>query len=163
MADANWILFTLATLGIGIGILGTLLPFIPGTSLIFATIAITKWLRPENIETWLVIVAATAFFISWLMEWIAGGIGAKILGGTRWGILGAILGSLIGFLFFPLGLVLGPIIGAVIAELWIGKNSMQKSAKIGLGAGFSIILLIVFKLTVSIALGIIFVWDYWWN
>jgi uncharacterized protein YqgC (DUF456 family) len=161
--DNTWIILSLATLGIGVGILGTLLPFIPGLGLIFFAISIAKWLRPEIIETWLLITAGAAFISFWLLEWIAGGIGAKILGGTRWGILGAIIGSLLGLLFFPIGLILGPMLGAIIGEIWMGKHTLKQSAKIGLGAGLSLIILAALKLLAGIILGTLLILDcLWW-
>jgi uncharacterized protein YqgC (DUF456 family) len=160
MLNANWIIFGAATLGIGIGVLGTLLPFIPGLGLIFLVIGLVKWLRPEEIHTWLVVAAGVTFILVWLIEWIVGGVGVKILGGTRWGILGAIIGGIVGLLFLPIGLIIGPMLGAIIGEVWMGKHTIRQSIKIGLGAGISLILLVIFKLLAAISLGALFILDY---
>ncbi len=160
MINEAWTIFAIAVFGIGLGILGTLLPFIPGLGLIFFTIGIVKWLRPEIIQTWLVVISGATFLCIWLLEWIAGGIGAKILGGTRWGVLGAILGGLVGFFFFPIGLILGPMLGAIIGEIWMGRHNIKQSAKIGLGAGLSLIILAIIKLLAAITLGALFILDY---
>ena len=160
MPDPSWLLFTTATLLIALGILGTLLPIIPGLGLIFTTITLVKILRPDTLHTALPIAAGTAFLTLWLLESIAGGIGAKLLGGTRWGILGAILGGLLGLILFPIGLILGPILGAITAEITLGKHSLAQATKIGIAAGFSLITILLLKLLTAITLGILFILDY---
>ncbi|MCS7063911.1 MAG: DUF456 domain-containing protein [Methylacidiphilales bacterium] len=161
MLNETWFTFACAVLGVSVGILGTLLPMIPGLGLIFFVIAAVKLLQPDRIENILVVAAAVAWIGLWVAEFFAGMLGAKLFGGTRWGMLGALVGGIIGVFFFPIGIIFGPMIGAIGGELLAGRNSLPESFKVGIGAGGSFLILTAIKLAAAVTLGLIFIADYW--
>lgn len=118
----------------GIGLLGTVFPFIPGSPLIFAGALLYAWHNDFTVISWgtlsvlLVLVAA-----SQILEYLASLVGAKRYGAGKWGIIGAFAGGLAGlFLGGIFGIIIGPFLGAVIFE-WVGGREMNDSIKIGFG------------------------------
>ncbi len=106
-----------------IGVLGCFLPFLPGTPLVFAGIFFYAWkthfmIISQNLLFIFLIVTA----ITVILDYIAGAIGAKKLGATKFGVVGAFLGVIVGVFFAPWGIFIGPPLGALIGELITGKN-----------------------------------------
>jgi uncharacterized protein YqgC (DUF456 family) len=119
-----------------LGLLGTVLPVLPGTMLILAGavwhyLAMRYWLHvPDPGIGWpcfvvlgLLAAAAQAF------ETVSSAIGAKVFGSTKWGAWGALAGGVIGIFFVPWGIFIGPVFGALAAELIIAKRELMPAAK----------------------------------
>lgn len=109
-----------------IGLLGTILPMIPGTTVILAAAILHRYMvGPENGLGWatlagLVLLTAASFGL----DFFAGSFGAKRFGATKWGLVGAILGAILGIFFGFIGIFVGPIVGAVAGEVIAGKRSV---------------------------------------
>lgn len=106
-----------------IGVFGCFLPFLPGTPLVFAGILLYAWKTHFTIisqNLLIIFLIVTVFTV--ILDYIAGSIGAKKLGATRFGVAGAFLGAIVGILFAPWGIFIGPPLGALIGELIRGKN-----------------------------------------
>src|SRR5437868_4425480 len=99
-----------------IGLIGTVLPILPGTTIILAAALLHRIaLGPEHsigIAALAALVALT--LLSYLLDAAAGFIGATRFGASRWGLAGAALGGVIGLFFGLPGLFAGPVVGAVI-------------------------------------------------
>ncbi|MBU1149196.1 DUF456 domain-containing protein [Patescibacteria group bacterium] len=117
-----------------LGLLGILLPFLPGIPLIFLgsfIYAAYTDFREITGGTILLFVGITIF--CFLIDYLSGIIGAKKYGASAYGILGAFLGMIIGLLTLGIvGLVVGPFIGAVILEIASGRQS-ERAIKVGMG------------------------------
>src|SRR5262249_2499478 len=91
-----WWILTLVLMAIGL--LGTVLPILPGPALIFGAAVIHRlMLGPEKGLGWpgllvLLLLCLTTIAIDFLGGWL----GARRFGATRWGTCGAIIGALIG-------------------------------------------------------------------
>lgn len=118
-----------------IGFIGTFIPFVPGSMIIWLGIFIHKMVTGDESLSWNLFTVLTGLAIlaqlidTFLTYW-----GARKFGGSWRGGLGAVLGLIVGpFIFMPLvGIILGPIIGAVIGEL-LGGRSVRRASKAGLG------------------------------
>src|SRR5881296_2155231 len=66
------------------------------------------------------------------LDYLAGALGARKFGGSRWAQAGAWAGGIVGFFFGLPGLLLGPVIGAATAEL-LRQRALEPSVKVGLG------------------------------
>lgn len=117
-----------------IGLVGTILPLIPGSPLILAGALLYAWHTDFKVISWgtlsilLVLVAA-----SQILEYLASMVGAKRYGADKRGIIAALVGGLVGlFLGGIFGVIIGPFLGAVIFEM-IGGRELHDSIKIGFG------------------------------
>ena len=150
-----WWLFT--TVLFAVGLIGTVLPVFPGTSIILAGAVIHRMmLGPERSIGWRVIVVLVVLTLTtYALDFLSGYFGAKYFGATKWGMFGAILGALIGVFFGILGLFVGPVIGAIVGEFIAGKRMIDAS-RAGWGSLLGNLGGMVGKLVIALAMITIF-------
>lgn len=145
----DYLLLILGIISIIVGLLGCVLPVIPGPPISFIGLLVLHFSRwgPFTLS-FLLIMAGLAFLVT-VLDYIVPVWGTKKWGGSRAGIWGATIGLVLGLFFFPpLGIILGPLIGAVVAESLKGE-AFQKSFKAGMGALFGFFIGIGLKLIAS--------------
>lgn len=142
----------LSCLCFAIGLLGSLLPIIPGNLIVWIGILSHRLWLGEASVSWL-LVGTTGFLTlaALLADGLLGLWGAKRFGASRNGLIGALIGALIGLCIPPplLWLILGPLLGAIIGELSSGKN-LAAGSKAGLGALLGSFLAFFVKLAISL-------------
>jgi uncharacterized protein YqgC (DUF456 family) len=150
-----------------IGVLGCVLPGIPGAPLVFiAALAHRLWFgEAASASIWVLAIIFLIMLFSVAVDYLASMYGAKKLGASRNGIIGAVLGGIIGFLTFnPIVLLVGPFAGAFIGEK-IGGKDWKTSGKAGLGATLGLLGGAVGKLACAIAMTGLFsvsvIWKMW--
>lgn len=137
---ANIIALSLATLGLLVGVAGTLLPGLPGLPLMGAVVLIYGWWEGfDAISTGYLALVALLIGGALVGEHYARAWGAQRFGGSRWGAWGAVLGSLVGLFFMPVGLVAGPFAGAFLGELLAGRKAGE-AMRAGLGGVLGVFL-----------------------
>jgi len=153
--DLLWVIIGLIVLIIGI--IGCVLPVIPGQVLSWASLLILqlKTVPPFTVRflaIWALITAGVT-----LLDYIVPIWGTKKLGGSKKGMWSAAIGLIIGIFFFPpIGLIVGPFIGAFLGELIGGKDN-KTALKSGLGSFVGFIAGTVMKLVVSFIMGYYFI------
>lgn len=133
-----------------IGLIGCLIPGLPGPPLSYLGVIIQQ-LRPgENPFTikFLVIWGLITLGVS-LLDYLLPIFGTKKFGGSRQGVYGSVAGLLIGLFFFPpLGIIIGPFLGAFLGELISGKQPGE-ALKAGFGSFIGFLTGTATKLVVS--------------
>lgn len=145
--------WAVAIVMMAIGLIGTVLPIVPGTTIILAGAAIHRiMLGAERSVGWGTIAALISLtLVSYLVEMAAGYFGARRFGATKWGTLGAVVGGLVGLFFALPGLIIGPIVGAVAGELIAGKR-LVKAGKAGWGTLLGSVAGMIAKLAIGLAM-----------
>jgi uncharacterized protein YqgC (DUF456 family) len=118
-----------------LGILGSILPVIPGTPISWAGL-IVLFLAPslEFDWTFITITGIVAIFI-YVMDYIIPAMGTKKFGGSRAGAWGTTIGLIVGIIApIPLGILIGPFLGALIGELIFNETEGPKAFKAALGS-----------------------------
>lgn len=137
MEIAVWLLTALLTL---VGLLGVIVPLLPGTTLILVAMVVHKLLLPDgwgwSAIGWITFVWA----VSIIVDFLGVLLGTRLFGGSRWGMAGAGGGALVGMFFSLPALVLGTIFGAVVAEKYAAKKTHAQSLRAGVGAAFGFVL-----------------------
>jgi hypothetical protein len=127
------ILIILGALLIVVGLIGSLLPIMPGLPFSYLGLVLLQFTdaAPFSLSffiVWAVIVVALMF-----LDNIIPAYGTKKFGGSKLGIAGCMVGLFAGFFFPPLGFIFGPLIGAFLGEL-IAGNSSDKAFKAAMGS-----------------------------
>jgi uncharacterized protein len=138
MQTIYWLLVALMV----VGIIGAVVPAIPGASLILVAIVIWGFVRGSFAAISVpLVVTAVVLLLSIGVDFLAAYLGAKRAGASKWGQIGAIVGLIIGFLgLLPalpvggplLGMLLGPLLGAIIAE-FLYRRDFFLAVKAGVG------------------------------
>ena len=116
------------------GLVGTVIPAIPGAPLIFGVaVAHRIYFGTHGASILVLTILFVLMVFSMVLDFLGSSIGAKKFGGTWKGMAGAIIGATIGLFFAPIGLLAGPFIGAVVGEM-LGGRKLDASAKAGAGA-----------------------------
>lgn len=120
-----------------VGFLGTFLPFLPGTTLIFAGALLfyfTMGMESSGLAWQGLVFIGVLFALSVLLDWVSGALGAKWFGSSKWGIIGAILGGIVGLFFGLPGLIVGPIAGVFLFEIFIAKQEIKQAGHSTVGS-----------------------------
>jgi len=152
--------WVLAGLIVITGLIGTVLPALPGIPIMFAGLVLVAWsthFEPVGWGTIAVLAVLTA--ISVLIDFLASAFGAKRLGASPRAFWGATLGAIIGIFFGLPGIVFGPFIGAVAAELSGGQGARQ-AGRSGYGVWIGLILGTAAKLSIAFLMLGIFLMKY---
>jgi uncharacterized protein YqgC (DUF456 family) len=123
-----------------VGIVGLVVPALPGGLFLVAGVAAIAWAEQFTRVTWLTVGAAVVIAILMsVVDFAAGALGAKRAGATKWGILGSMVGVLAGLFFGLPGIILGPILGAVLFE-YVADPEFKKALKSGGGVALGFLL-----------------------
>jgi uncharacterized protein len=161
--EAQSIYYAIAVLLVVAGLLGTILPALPGLPLVFAGMLLAAWAGGfEQISVTTVVVLGALTAVSLLVDFWATAIGAKRVGASRTAIVGAVLGTFAGLFFGPLGLFAGPFVGALLGELLarrgIDRARLGHATRVGIGTWIGIVFGIALKLMLAFAMIGIFAW-----
>ena len=134
------VLWTCAIALIAIGLVGVVLPAVPGTMLIFAGLVIGAWADGfTRVGVGTLVVLAILAIASYGIDFAAAALGVKRLGASRRAMTGAALGTLLGLFAGLPGLIVGPFLGALLGEL-MAHGDLLKAGRTGVAAwiGFAI-------------------------
>jgi uncharacterized protein len=140
-----------------VGLIGTIIPVVPGTTIIVAATIIHRLvLGAEKSIGWNTIaVLVLLTLLSYVFDFLGSYFGAKYFGATKWAAFGAIIGALIGLFFGIVGLFAGPVLGAVAGELVAGKR-MIDAGRAGWGSLLGSLGATVAKLIIALTMISIF-------
>jgi uncharacterized protein YqgC (DUF456 family) len=136
-----------------VGLIGTVLPIVPGTTIILAAAVIHRvMLGPlKSIGWWSIGVLLLLTLASYALDLASGYFGARRFGATKWGVAGMIAGGIIGLFFAFPGLLIGPVIGAIAGEI-IGGKRLVKAGRAGWGTLLGSIAGMIGKLVIGLAM-----------
>jgi uncharacterized protein YqgC (DUF456 family) len=128
------VLWAVAVGLVGAGIVGIVLPALPGTILIFAGLLVGAWADDfMRVGPLMLVVIAIIGIATYGVDFVATALGAKHLGASKRAMAGAALGTILGlFLGLP-GIIIGPFLGAVAGELTVHRD-WKRVGKAGLAA-----------------------------
>lgn len=116
------------------GIVGSIVPVLPGAPVIWAGMIIYGIMAGfDNMPWWFFAVQGLLALMIMGVDYLTSALGSRYFGGSKAAFWGAMIGLLGGLFFFPIGLFVGPFAGAVIAELIFARKTDQ-ALKAGLGA-----------------------------
>ena len=145
------LLLILSTILLITGIVGSVLPVLPGPPLAFAALIVLHLTKYAHYSTTLLVVLGVITVAITVLDYFIPAWSTGKFGGSRYGSRGAIAGMIVGLFFGPLGLIIGPFIGAYIGELLGGQNS-QFALKSAIGSFIGFLLGTGLKLIISLVM-----------
>lgn len=126
----DYLLLILSIVIILLGLIGCLLPILPGPPLSFIGILIFHFTRFADFTPGMLLFLGGLALVVQILDYIVPAWGTKKFGGTKYGTWGSILGLIAGLFFLPaigpFGIITilgGPFVGALIGEKIAGQNS----------------------------------------
>lgn len=137
-----------AFLLIVLGIVGCIVPMLPGTPLSYAGILLLHFTEQVQFTTTQLIIWLILVIVLQVMDYITPLLGSKYSGGTAYGNRGCIAGTIVGLFFMPWGIILGPFFGAVIGEM-LGGRDLEHALRSGIGSMIGFVLGTLLKVIVG--------------
>ena len=145
------LLWILGALLVVVGLIGVVVPALPGTVLVFAGLLLAAWADDfQSVGVPTLVVIGVIGALSYGVDFVAAALGAQHLGASRRAMAGAALGTLFGLFLGLAGVIIGPFVGAVIGELTV-VNDLRKASRAGLAAWVG------FALGMAVKVGVVFV------
>ena len=132
-----------------VGLLGTVLPVLPGALIVFLGLLLAAWADDfARVGPVALTIIGVLGLLSWVADFAATLLGAKHVGASPQALLGATLGGAFGlFLGLP-GMILGPFAGAVGGEL-LARRELWRAGKVGLGTWLGLVAAAVVKVILA--------------
>jgi uncharacterized protein len=128
-AQTLWWVLSIAL--IVVGLVGTVMPALPGTLFVLAGIVLAAWIEDfQRIGGWTIGIAAALTVLSFVLDYAAGILGAKKVRASRNAIIGAAVGTVVGLAMGIVGVLFMPLVGAAIGQ-YIEQNDHKHAMKVG--------------------------------
>ena len=115
-----------------VGLLGSILPVLPGSPLSFIGLVLLLFCDGADISSASIWVSAIFLAIVSVLDYVAPVWFTNLCGGSKQSTRGSVAGLVIGLFFFPpWGLIIGPFIGAFVGEL-IASNASGQAFKVAM-------------------------------
>lgn len=146
------LLWLLAVVLIALGVVGLVLPALPGPPLLYAGLFVAAWAEDfAYVGRVTLIGLGLMAALAWLADLLAGAFGARRYGASGRSVLGAAIGALVGLPFGLVGFLLGPFIGAALGELST-RRGLVAAGRAGWGATLGLVLGTAAKLALGTAM-----------
>lgn len=139
------VLLIVAGLFLIIGIIGCIVPGLPGTPVAYAGLWIAQATERVDFSWQTLLIWGIVTIVVSVLDYVVPAWGTKQFGGTKWGVWGSTIGVFAGLFFGAVGVIIGPLVGAVLGEL-IGGKAIAEALKAGWGSFMGIFFGTIIKL-----------------
>lgn len=127
------LLWLCALMLIVVGLLGTVLPGVPGAVAVFGGMLLAAWIDGFTRVGWpTLVVLGVMTALAFAADIVGSLLGARRVGASRLALVGAALGTLAGLPFGLPGLMAGPFLGAVAGE-FATQRRLDAATRVGVG------------------------------
>ena len=117
------------------GIIGAVVPVLPGPPLSFIGLLLLQWSGYGGFSTTFLWIWAGITVLITVMDYILPSLLVRRFGGSRAASIGSFVGLMIGIFFFPpWGIIAGSFFGALVGELIHNGNNKTQALKTAIGA-----------------------------
>jgi uncharacterized protein len=151
------VLWILSVALIAVGVAGTVLPALPGTLFVLAGIVLGAWIDGFTHVGWASVAAvAVLALLAWVLDYVAGLLGARRAGASRQAVVGAALGTVAGLFMGLVGVLFMPLVGAAAGE-YLARKDHQQAVKVGVATWLGIMAGLAAKVVIAFMMIGIFV------
>ena len=152
-----WLLWSASVLLILVGLAGSVLPALPGVALVLGGIVLGAWIddfRQVGVAT-LAVISVLAV-VAWVLDYVAGLLGARRAGASGLALAGAAIGTVVGLFMGLVGVLFMPLVGAALGE-YLARRDQRHAMKVGLATWVGLIVGMLAKLVIAFVMVGIFV------
>jgi uncharacterized protein YqgC (DUF456 family) len=132
-----------------VGVVGAVVPVLPGAALVLAGAVLGAWIDDfQRVGGWTIAVLAALALLSWVLDYVAGVLGAKKVGASKQALLGAAIGTVAGLFLGFIGVLVLPFVGAAAGE-YLARRDRDAAVRVGLATGIGLILALAAKLAIA--------------
>lgn len=143
------LLWVAAVALIAAGVAGTVLPALPGTLFVLAGIFLGAWVDDFARVGWVPLTVVTVLAVlAWVLDYVAGLLGAQKAGASRQAIAGAAIGTVAGLFMGFIGVLFMPLVGAAVGE-YLARRDQQKALHVGVATWLGIMAGMVAKVVIA--------------
>ncbi|MBQ2067889.1 MAG: DUF456 domain-containing protein [Paludibacteraceae bacterium] len=128
-----------------IGIIGCIIPGLPGVPIAYLGLWIAQATDKIDFSWQFLLIWGIVTVVVSILDYIVPAWGTKHYGGTKYGVWGSTIGVFVGLFFGAVGVILGPLVGAVLGEMISGKE-FGEALRAGWGSFIGILVGTVLKL-----------------
>lgn len=128
-----------------IGIIGCIIPGLPGVPIAYFGLWIAQATDKIDFSWQFLLIWGIVTVVVSILDYIVPAWGTKHYGGTKYGVWGSTIGVFVGLFFGAVGVILGPLVGAVLGEMISGKE-FGEALRAGWGSFIGILAGTVLKL-----------------
>jgi len=140
-----------------VGVAGTVLPALPGTALVFAGAALGAWIDDfERVSGITIAVLGALAVLAFVLDYVAGLLGAKKAGASRQALVGAAIGTVLGIFMGIVGVLFMPFVGAVVGE-YLARREHAGALKVGVATWVGLMIAMLAKVVIAFVMIGIFV------
>lgn len=130
----EYVLLILGLVLILFGIIGSLLPALPGPPVSWVGLLLIYLIPAIKINYWILGLTLILTIVIAVLDYVLPSKGTKHFGGTKYGVCGTNIGLIIGLFFPPFGFVIGPFLGAFAGELIYNSKDAKGAFKAAVGS-----------------------------
>jgi hypothetical protein len=151
------LLLALAALLVAAGLAGTVLPALPGIPLIFLGLFVAAWAEDfQHVGLWTIGILGALALVAYVVDLVAGALGAKKFGASRLAVVGALLGAVAGLFLGIAGILLGPFVGAAAGEL-VARRDLLQAGRAGFGTWLGLVVGGAVKIAIAFSMLAVFI------
>lgn len=157
MASTDILLWALSAVLMVAGIAGAVLPVLPGAALVLAGALLGAWIDDfQRVGGWTIGVITALAVLSWVLDYVAGLLGAKKVGASRLALVGAAVGTVLGLAAGFVGVLVFPFVGAAIGE-YLARRDHRGAMRVGVATGVGLVIALVAKVVLAFVMVGVFV------
>ena len=124
----------LAILAGVVGIAGSILPALPGTSFSWIGLFLLYMWGPHAVPAKVLIIWGVVVMVVSAVDYVVPMLLTKATGGSKYAERGSVIGLLAGIVLTPIGMILGSFLGALVAEIYWGGKDAKSALKAASGS-----------------------------
>lgn len=148
------VVLILGIIAILIGVLGSILPVLPGPTASWLGLILLNWSGFGSFSTQFLIITFVVAILSIVLDYIIPAAFVKRWGGSKFGQYGATIGVIVGVFVGPLGIVFGSFVGAYIGELIYSLGNTNAAFRSAMGSFFGFL----FGTGIKLMLTVLYAW-----
>jgi uncharacterized protein len=139
------------------GLAGTVLPALPGTLLVLAGAVLGAWIDDfTRVSVTTVVFITVLAVLAWVLDYVAGLMGAQRAGASKQALVGAALGTVVGLFMGLVGVFFMPLVGAAAGE-YLARRDQKNAVKVGVATWVGIMAGLIAKVVLAFTMIGVFV------